>query len=361
MTNFTVDPVQMDKETRKLGENQIPYFRTPEFSEIMEENENLLCSFFDAPENSRVIFMTGSGTASMEGGVMNFFSKEDKLLVVNGGSFGHRLAEICDIHKIPFTEIKLEYGKPLTSEHLAKFENTGFTGFLVQLCETSTGVLYDMNLIGDFCARNDIFLFVDAVSGFMADEFSMKKMHVNAAITGSQKALALPPSMSFTILDEKAVIRCKKNNVSSLYFNYPMYLKDGERGQTPFTPAVGTLLQLNEKLKRIKETGGIKNQNKLAKERAQYFRKSIKGLPVKLFSEEKDSSNCVTALCPTKVGVNAHKIFEIIKDEYGIWICPNGGDMAEKVFRVGHIGSISKEEIDTLVDAFKDLVKRGIL
>ena len=80
-----------------------------------------------------------------------------------------------------------------------------------------------------------------------------------------------------------------------------------------------------------------------------------------MFCAEKDSSNCVTALCPTKPGVNAHKIFEIIKDEYRIWICPNGGDMAEKVFRVGHIGSISKEEIDTLVDAFKDLVKRGIL
>ena len=361
MINFTVGPVQMDEETRELGKNQIPYFRTPEFSSIMKENEKLLCKFFDAPENSRVVFMTGSGTASMEGGVINFFSKEDKLLVVNGGSFGHRLVELCEIHEIPFTEINLEYGKPLTKEHLAKFENLGYTGFLVQLCETSTGVLYDMNMIGDFCQRNGIFLFVDAVSGFMADKFSMKEMHVNAAITGSQKALALPPSMSFTVLDEKAIERCKKINVKSLYFNYPMYLKDGERGQTPFTPAVGTLLQLNEKLKRIETTGGIENQNKLAKERADYFRTAVKDLPFVLFSEERDSSNCVTALCPTKAGVNAHKIFEIIKDEYEIWICPNAGDMAEKVFRVGHIGSITKEEIDTLVYAFKDLVKRGIL
>ena len=140
-----------------------------------------------------------------------------------------------------------------------------------------------------------------------------------------------------------------------------MYLKDGERGQTPFTPAVGTLIQLNEKLKRIEETGGIEHQNKIARERAAYFRKAIQGLPLKMFTEEKDSSNCVTALCPTKEGVNAHKIFEIIKDEYGIWICPNAGDMAEKVFRVGHIGSISNEEIDTLISAFKDLVRRGLL
>ena len=361
MINFTVGPVQMDEETRKLGSHQIPYFRTPEFSAVMKENEKLLCRFFDAPENSRVVFMTGSGTASMEGGVMNFFTQQDKVLVVNGGSFGHRLVELCEIHEIPFTEIKLEYGKPLTKELLAQFENAGYTGFLVQLCETSTGLLYDMNVIGDFCQRNGIFLFVDAVSGFMADAFSMKKMHVNAAITGSQKALALPPSMSFTVMDEKAIERCRKINVKSLYFNYPSYLKDGERGQTPFTPAVATLLQLNEKLKRIESSGGIENQNKIASERAAYFRKAIKDLPLRMFTEQKDSSNCVTVLCPTKEGVNAHKIFEIIKDEYGIWICPNGGDIAEKVFRVGHIGSISKAEIDTLVAAFKDLVKRGIL
>ena len=108
MVNFTVGPVQMDKETRKIGMNQIPYFRTPEFSEIMKENEDLLCEFFGAPENSRVVFLTGSGTASMEATVMNCFTKEDKVLVVNGGSFGHRLVELCIIHEIPYTEIKLE-------------------------------------------------------------------------------------------------------------------------------------------------------------------------------------------------------------------------------------------------------------
>ena len=92
-----------------------------------------------------------------------------------------------------------------------------------------------------------------------------------------------------------------------------------------------------------------------------YFRNKIKDLPFRLFSAEKDSSNCVTALCPTNSGVNAHKLFEIIKDEYKIWICPNAGDMAEKVFRVGHIGSITKEEIDALVNVFIDLQKRNLL
>ncbi|MDY4985247.1 MAG: aminotransferase class V-fold PLP-dependent enzyme [Treponema sp.] len=361
MINFTVGPVQMDEQTRLIGKEQIPYFRTIEFSAIMKENEKLLCDFFDAPINSRVIFLTGSGTAAMEGGIMNFFTPEDKVLVVNGGSFGHRLVELCKIHGVPNTEIKLDYGFPLTKKHLEPYEKKGYTGFLVQLCETSTGVLYNMNMIGDFCKRNNIFLFVDAVSGFLADKISLKEMNINAAITGSQKALALPPSMSFTVLDSKAIERCNKINVKNMYFNYPNYLENGDRGQTPFTPAVGTLLQLNEKLKRIKETGGIENQNKLIKERAEYFRAKIKHLPLKLLSDEKDSSNCVTTLCPTNPNVDAHKLFEIIKDEYDIWICPNGGDLASKVFRVGHIGSINNEEIDILIKAFEDLNKRKLL
>lgn len=361
MINFTVGPVQMDEETRKIGAEQIPYFRTPEFSAIMKENEKLLCKFFDAPEDSRVIFLTGSGTSSMEGGVMNFFTSEDKLLVVNGGSFGHRFVELCEIHEIPFTEIKLDFGQPLAKENLSQYENAGYTGMVLQLCETSTGVLYDMNMVGGFCKRNNCFLFVDAVSGFLADKLSMKEMHINAAITGSQKALALPPAMSFTVMDKEAQRRCFENKIKSMYFNYADYLKNGERGQTPFTPAVGTLLQLNEKLTRIENCGGIVEMNRLAKERAEYFREKIKNLPLRIITGKDCTSNCVTALSPTKKGVNAHKIFEIIKDEYGIWICPNAGEMAEKVFRVGHIGSIKKDEIDKLIEVFEDLIRRNLL
>ena len=361
MINFTIGPVQIDPETQRIGAEQIPYFRTPEFSAIMKENERLLCQLFDAPDNSRTIFLTGSGTASMEGGVMNFFTSTDKVLVVNGGSFGQRLVELCRIHEIPFTEIHLDYGQPLTQDDLKPFENQQYTGMLLQLCETSTGVLYDIQMVGDFCIRNKIFLFVYAVSGFLADRFSMKEMHVNVAITGSQKALSLPPSMSFTVLDVQAQKRCVNNNVRSMYFNYADYLRNGERGQTPFTPAVSTLLQLNEKLKRIVKEGGTQYINNVIKQRADYFRNKIKNFPFKVFSPLEASSNCVTALSPMNSGINAYTVFETIKDEYGIWVCPNGGELKEKVFRVGHIGSITKKDIDELILVLNDLQQRNLL
>lgn len=357
MINFTVGPVQMDKKTRRLGYNQIPYFRTSEFSNIMKENEQLLCEFFYAPEDSRVVFLTGSGTASMEATVMNCFTNEDKVLVVNGGSFGHRLVELCKIYEIPYTEIQLEYGQPLTKENLSQYANQNYTGMMLQLCETSTGILYDMNMVGQFCKENNIFFMVDAVSGFLADELSMKKMNVNVAITGSQKALSLPPSMSFIVMDKIAQKRCFDNSVKSMYFNLKDYLINGERGQTPFTPAVATCLMLNEKLKRIKLNGGVAVENSKAQEKATYFRNKIRDLPLRIFTPEDSTSNCVTALEPTN-GKSAYDIFTEIKEKYGIWVCPNGGELKDKVFRVGHIGNISKREINRLVKVLYKVCKK---
>lgn len=113
MLNFTVGPVMSDNTVRTIGAEQVPYFRTPEFSAVMLENEKLMKKFAKAGDNARVVFITGSGTAAMEATVMNVFDKTDKVLVVNGGSFGQRFVELCQIHEIPYEEIKLKKGKAL--------------------------------------------------------------------------------------------------------------------------------------------------------------------------------------------------------------------------------------------------------
>ena len=105
MLNFTVGPVMSDSSILKEGGKSAPYFRTTEFSEIMIENEKLMLEFLNAPKNSRCIFLTASGTGAMESCVMNLLSSKDKVLVVNGGSFGQRFVEMCQLHKLDYTEI----------------------------------------------------------------------------------------------------------------------------------------------------------------------------------------------------------------------------------------------------------------
>lgn len=357
MINFTVGPVQSGDEVRKIGSENVPYFRTPEFSTIMIENEKLMLEFSMAPKNSRVAFMTCSGTGAMEATIINTLTKNDKVLVVNGGSFGHRFVEILDIHEIPYEEIELEHGHSLKKEHLEKYEDQDFSAFVVNVHETSTGVHYDMNLISDFCKRNGLFLIVDAISSFLADEFNMAKLGVDIMITGSQKALACPPGVSIIVLSPRAIDRVSKNDTKCMYLNIKSALKDGERGQTPFTPAVGVLLQINARLKEIYMNGGVDSEVKRTADLAKYFREMIKDLPFEIVSES--MSNAVTPLHPTTA--NAYEIFSIIKDEYGMWVCPNGGDMKETIFRVGHIGCLTKGDYDQLISVFKDLQKRRII
>ena len=176
-------------------------------------------------------------------------------------------------------------------------------------------------------------------------------------ITGSQKVLACPPGISIIVLAPKGLERVESSNVRTMYFDLKNALKNQERGQTPFTPAVGILLQINERLKEIDRNGGADAEvNKVAAQ-ARDFREKIKDLPFELVSES--PANGVTSVHPTTA--DAYEIFLKLKDEYGIWICPNGGEMKNTIFRVGHIGALSHDDNTTLVNAFKDLQKRGVL
>ena len=130
-----------------------------------------------------------------------------------------------------------------------------------------------------------------------------------------------------------------------------------DRGQTPFTPAVQTLIQINQRLKEIEANGGVDAEVERIHNLALDFRSKIKDMPFETFSNS--LPNGVTALHP--LTASANEIFLILKDEYNIWICPNGGDLKDKVFRVGHIGALTEDNNTTLVDALKDMQHRGLI
>lgn len=357
MLNFTVGPVMSNEEVLAIGGEQVPYFRTQEFSNIMLENEALMKEFVNAPDDSRTVFITGSGTASMEAVVMNVLSETDKVLVIDGGSFGHRFVQLCELHKIPHDVIKPEIGHTVTVGMLSEYEDKGYTALLVNIHETSTGVHYNPQRLGDFCRRNGMLFIVDAISSFLADPIDMQEYNIDVVITGSQKVLACAPGISVIVLDKKAIERVMASKTKTMYFDLKDALKNGERGQTPFTPAVGILRQINARLRQIKKDGGADSEIAVIKAQAEDFRNKIKGLPFEIVSES--MSNALTPLHPTKA--SAYEIFMKLKDEYGIWICPNGGEMKDTIFRIGHFGAQTTKDNDTLIAAFKDLLAKGII
>ena len=288
MLNFALGPVMSSDLILEVGSRQTPYFRTPEFSKVNLENEQLMKELLQASDDSRAIFLTGSGTSGMEATVMNVLNEDDKVLIVNGGGFGQRFVDLCNLHNIDCDDIKLEFGHCLTREKLFEYDGKDYTAFIVNICETSSGVYYDINLISEFCKKNNLLLIVDAVSSFLADDLNMVEHDVDVVITGSQKALACPPGIAIIVLSEDAIKRVEKNTCKSMYFDFEDMLINGIRGQTPYTPAITIILQLNARLNQLKNDGGIEAEIQRISDLAADFRSKITEFPFVV------KSNCLS-------------------------------------------------------------------
>ena len=254
-------------------------------------------------------------------------------------------------------DIKIDFGSCLTSQMLEEYDNKGYTAFMVNICETSSGVHYDIDLISDFCRRNNLFLVVDAVSSFLADYINMSEHGVDVVITGSQKALACPPGIAIITLSGRAVDRVNNNSCKSMYFDLKDMLLNAKRGQTPYTPAITILLQINARLNQIKNDGGVKVEIERTTNLANDFRNKIKEFPFEVRC--KCLSNAVTTVHSKEIlDVN---LVEILKNEYDIWVSTARDDLSkDMIFRVGHMGDLSTEDNDTLIDALRDIQKRGL-
>lgn len=360
MNNFAVGPVPEDESILAMGSLQTPYFRTREFSRIMIDSERAILELAVAPKASRAVFLTCSGTGAMEAAVIGTLDpSSDRALVVDGGGFGHRFVQLLELHGIPHEAVSLTYGTPLTKRDLDSYEGKGYTAFLVNLGETSQGILYDADLIGDFCRRNSLFLIVDGISSFLADPFDMSKMNAGVLITDSQKALACPPGVAPMVLAPSALERVSRIKQRCMYFDLRDMLKNGERGQTPFTPAVRILLQINRRLLQIQADGGAETEVARCAEIAGGFRKLVREAQLPLNMRLVSPSNAVTYL--TTRGFSARDIIEKLQAEYGVWVCPNGGSEADSSFRVGHIGAHAPSDNRMLVAALCDLMSRGYM
>jgi aspartate aminotransferase-like enzyme len=344
---FTPGPVKMSKEILDIGAKQTPYFRNSEFSDVVFYCENTLLKMLEAPKDSKVIFLTASGTAGLESVVTNLLDADDNALVVNGGGFGARFVDICNLHDVKHFDFRVKDTNLSDISTLAPKQR--FSSLLVNAHETSVGHLYDLKALGEYCKKNNLLYIVDAISMFVTDAISMQKDEIDAVIISSQKALALPPGLTMVVLSPKALKRVK--DVKNLYFNFKDYLENGQRGQTPYTPAVTIMLQLEARLKQIREDGGAQKSIKKAKHLAEYFRQKIKPLPLKAYSPF--MPNAMTTLTPTD-GKSAFQIVEDLEKNYKIMVCPNGGELKDKIFRVSHMGDMDEAYVDILIDALFD-------
>lgn len=347
---FTCGPVQMYPSTMDIRNKGFIHFRTNEYGSMVKDTLNRLSALLGNGEENSLIYLASSGTGAMEAVVENCVSAEDKCLVISGGGFGRRFCELLEYHKKSYTSIHLKWNETLTENHLKPFEGKGFTALFVNIHETTSGQLYDMKTISDFCKRNKMYLLVDAISSFLADEYDMDKYGVDVTIISSQKGLCCSPGMALVSFSKRMMDKVNQApNPPSKYFDFKDYLINIPRGQTPYTPPVLVMYEVRDMLNLIDAEGGLKARLKQVKTKARYFRKKAQEAGLKIPAYP--LSDMLTPLLFE--GINAYELIQILKDKYQIYVNPCGGELATKLLRVGHLGNTNLEDIDYLLEKIR--------
>ena len=361
MKLFTVGPVNPFKETNEVYQTDFPYFRTEEYGELVKTNLRLLGTLLGLKYDNNIIYLTASGTAAMEATIENCLNQYDKALIINGGSFGHRFCQLCTRHNIPYDSIDLRWDEELTNTHLQKYAKEKYTALLVNLHETSTGQLYNIEMLSDFCKKKGVFLIVDAISTFLADPYDMSKYDIDVTIFSSQKGLSLSPGLSFIALSQRMLQKIQESpQPATMYFSFADYLSNIVRGQTPYTPAVCIMYELEKILDLITKTG-LNNWLGNVKKKALYFRERAKTMGLTI-PETYKLSNMLTPIVFNNV--NAYDVFLELQNKYQIYVNPCSGELATKMLRISHIGNTTIEDFDDLLTKIQGvmsfLMKEGL-
>lgn len=336
-------PTPIPDSVREVLGAPIFHHRTPKYRKIFRDCSERIKKVYLT--QNPVYTFTGSGTAAMEAAMVNFHSAGDEYLVVDGGKFGERFTDIGKAFGLKPTVLKVPYGEAVPPEAIreALKQNPRLKSVCLELCETSTAVLQDIKAIGEIVSKTDALLIVDAISALGADRLETDKWNVDLGISGSQKALMLPPGLAFLSVSPKAKARLETANLPRFYVNIKLYEKSLKDDDTPWTPAIGIVLGLQKALDII-EAEGLDNVFKRAHELGEWTRKELVGrLGLKLFSKA-PSSTLSAAVMPE--GVPGEKVIEIMRDEKGVTLAGGQGEVKGKIVRIAHMGAITKENLE---------------
>ena len=330
------------------------HHRTAEFKAILQEiNEGLQYVFQTV---NPVVMFSASGTGAMEAAVVNMLSRGDRALVVRGGKFGERWGELCEAYGADVFAIDVEWGHAVDPSEIERAleKDTDIKAVFATLCETSTCVRNDIEAIGKTVAQHGAVLVVDAVSGLCAEELRTDDWSVDIVVSGSQKALMLPPGLSFVSISDKARELMKSSDLPKYYLSFEKALGSLAKTDTPFTSAVSLIYGLREAIALLREEGLENVVNRHAR-LGEATREAARALGLELLS--KAPSNVATGIVMPS-GIDAEKLRKILSSDFNITVAGGQGNLKGNIIRVAHLGYCSESDTITTISALEMVLKR---
>lgn len=341
MRLFTPGPTSVPEEVLLEMAKPIFHHRTQQYKDLYAEVNDLLKYTFQTA--NPVLTIAGSGTAGYEMAMINVIPQGGNVLALSNGKFAERWVKIAERNKCNVTVLKAEYGNDIPVEQVADaLKQKKYDAITLCHSETSSCTVNDLQAIGKLTRDTDTILIADCITSIGALPVKVDEWGVDMAVTGSQKALMLPPGLAFVSVSEKARKKSEAVKQPNLYLSLPDYLKSYAANDVPWTPAVSLVRGLHVALKMIKAEG-IENVWKRTAAYAAATRAAAKALNLGVFSNT--PSDSVTGI-NYPAGMTDKDFRSTMRKTFNCNVAAGQGTMEGKMFRVSHMGYV--DAIDTL-------------
>jgi aspartate aminotransferase-like enzyme len=307
-----------------------------------------------------VLILTGSGTGGLEAAIANLISPGDRVLAVTVGTFGERWVDIAKAFGADVTCLDFPRGEAADpaaiEEELTRGD--GYSLLLVTHNETSTGVTNDVAAIAQAVhslGEKRPLLAVDAVSSLGAIDLPVDALGLDVVVTASQKAWMAPPGLAMVSVSPSAWEAVEKAQAPRFYWDFKMALRYAGRGQTPATPAISILFGLNQGLALILAEG-LPNVFERHHQLSSYLRNELRKLGLELLAADACASNTVTAV-KLPSGVDGKEFVRRLRAEHGVEVAGGQGPLAGKIFRVAHMGFVTKRDLEEVIEGLAAILK----
>jgi aspartate aminotransferase-like enzyme len=347
-------PTPIPNEVALAMSETMIHHRTPQFNKVFEEARQGLKTLFGT--SGDVLILASSGTGAMEAAVANLFSPGDKVLVINGGKFGERWLNIANAFGLEPVELKVEWGQAVKVDVVEKqLElHPDIQSVMIQASETSTTVLHPVKEIAKLTKNGPLFL-VDGVTAVGVLPVPLDEWGIDALVTGSQKALMLPPGLGFIALSERAWQKTKKAKLPRFYFDLNLERKNQAKGSGAFTPAVSLIFGLRTSLNMMAREGFDRVYARHAR-MARATRAAATAMGLKLLAPDSPSPAATGIFLPK--GLDADKVLDYLRDQMGVILAEGQDQLKGKAIRIAHVGYMGAFDVITAIAALEMALRK---
>ena len=356
---MTPGPTPIPRAVQEAMAKPIVYHRGLEFRELLGRVLPRLKEVFRTA--NEVAMLTGSGTAAMESAVANLCSPGDRVAVVSAGNFGERWAAIARSYGCDVVHLRYAWGEtPDPAEIAAKLAEAGGARVVYCThCETSTGVVSDVQGIAEAARGAGAILVVDAISSLGAVPLEQDEWGIGVVVSGSQKALMTPPGLAFASVSAAGLEASRGASSPRFYLDWERTLRGQAELRPPFTPAVSLVFGLDAALELLL-ADGLESAWERSRRLGRACRAGVKAMGLELYSPDEDRSSVVTAV-KVPVGADGVGALRAMRERSGVTAAGGQGELKGEIVRIGHIGDIDLEDVAAALAALGTaLTEQGV-